>query len=306
VPEVLAHHLRLREGRVTRIARIPTRDLTADPANVRSSLGDLTELAASIKRLGQLQPLVVRESPTGLVVIDGHRRLAAAVSAGVPEVLCIVTGPTSESQATLIMLAAAMHRQLEPMDQARAFRRLREAGMSVAAISARTGYSGMTVRARLALLDLPDDAQRMVRDKKMTLREAGRLTKSRYACLKSDRSAWFTRSHRLALGLDCDHGDARTILGGVACGQCWEAAIRADERGELECAPPYDEVLVQRVLNGERLSMSRTDRLEAVRILARRGWSDARIAGQVRVSERQVIRDRQALDEPSRWKPGVA
>ena len=48
--------------------------------NLRRRVGNVTELAASVRSIGVLEPLLVTPSPEGFVVVAGHRRLAAARS----------------------------------------------------------------------------------------------------------------------------------------------------------------------------------------------------------------------------------
>lgn len=83
------------------------------------------------------------------------------------------------------------------------------------------------------------------------------------------------------------HPFASSGLGGVACGRCWEQAIRDDERAvllfelprEIEPDPDYvDQVAVDRVCAGERLPLTGPEQAAAVAVLARRGWACARIS----------------------------
>jgi ParB family transcriptional regulator, chromosome partitioning protein len=61
----------------------------ADPdGNIRSDLGDLTEMVASMKVVGVLEPLVVVAHPDGHRVLAGRRRAAAAAEAGLASVPC--------------------------------------------------------------------------------------------------------------------------------------------------------------------------------------------------------------------------
>ena len=62
--------------------------LTPHPANVRDDLGDLTDLADSIRENGILQPIVVQSVPAGggqFQIVAGHRRYAAARKAGLEQ-----------------------------------------------------------------------------------------------------------------------------------------------------------------------------------------------------------------------------
>lgn len=218
---------------------IPVERLRPNPANVRGDLGDLSELAASIRSKGLLQPLVVQQHAGGTwLVLDGHRRLAAAKLAGVRAVPCLATKPGDLNAQRATMLAAAMHKRLEPIEAARAFRALRDAGMSVTEIATQTGYAASTVSSRLRLLTLPEEAQDMVTAKELTVREATEFarqvqrTGTGTAALGALRTAWFGKGHALyaAVREACDHGDIRVMIAAAACGNCWEDAIRTDER----------------------------------------------------------------------------
>ncbi|WP_030526622.1 ParB/RepB/Spo0J family partition protein [Phycicoccus jejuensis] len=290
-------------GNVT-LRGVPIGDLVANAANVRDDATvDVEDLAASIRVQGILQPLIVNETGGRLVVTDGHRRLAAARLAQVPVLPCLVTTGRGKRDVVATMLATAMHKELTPLEQARAFRQLRNEGMVSVDIARATGYSAALVKARLLLLELPREAQDMVEDSTLTLRDATTLAKQVKAKrtgtvgTNAGRSAWFTRSHPLAASITCDHGDRRTIVGAVACGQCWEETIRAHERGELDVVPTHDETAVVRVLSGDLPEvLSRADRLEVVRRLVAQGASDHQIARRTGVTERQALRDRQHLD----------
>lgn len=214
--------------------------------NIRADLGDLGELAGSIAAHGLLQPILVADARDHLVTIDGHRRVAAARRAGLVTVPALVRSEQAGRKATVAtMLAAGLHKELAPVEQARAFKSLRDEGMTLGEMVRATGYAAATIRGRLLLLDLPDEVQDMVTQQEITLGVAVSLAKqvsakkSGSVSTSSRRSAWFTKAHRLALAVDaCEHGETRTLVGGVACGQCWEQAIRADERGELDTPPP--------------------------------------------------------------------
>jgi ParB family chromosome partitioning protein len=217
-------------------------DLRPHPTNVRTDLGDLTELAASITAVGLLQPLLVKPRPAGgWIVVDGNRRLGALQLTLVKRVLCVMREAGDSADDVAVMVAAALHKQLAPLDLAEAFKALRNRGMAVAQIARATGYATRTVASRLMLLDLPDEAQRMIVEKRLSLADAENLaetlavkphatTRARSAV----KSAWLTKNHPLAVaarsacaGL-AGHNGTRAMVGGVACGQCWEDAIRVD------------------------------------------------------------------------------
>ena len=78
--------------------------LTPHPDNPRKDLGDLTELAASIKENGVLQNLTVVPHEDGYRVIIGHRRLEAAKLAGLTEVPCVIVDMSPKEQVQTMLL----------------------------------------------------------------------------------------------------------------------------------------------------------------------------------------------------------
>ncbi|MHA6623903.1 hypothetical protein ACU61A_00705 [Pseudonocardia sichuanensis] len=84
----------------------------------------------------------------------------------------------------------------------------------------------------------------------------------------------------------------------VACGECWERAIRDDERAvvlfglprEIEPDPEYvDEVAVERAVAGHRPRLTPVEQSRAVAVLLRRGWSDSRIGEWLGIRVPRVI-----------------
>lgn len=293
------------------------------PANVRQDLGDLPELAASMREHGVQQPLVAQSDGVEgrWVLVDGERRYNPATMAGLPRVPCLILAAGTRDHTLTVMLASALHKRLEPLEHAAAFRALRNHGLSVAEIARRTGYSTSTVSSRLLLLDLPREAKEMVHDGRVTAQEAQGLARqvkakrSGVARVRAPKGVWFTANHRLqgSAADMCDHADARTQHAG-ACGQCWEEIIRADERGEVDVITRgrYDEVAVQRRIDGDhvvRLTPHETD--EAVRRLNHQGLSDPQIADRLGITDRTVLRLRQRTGVPATpataaFRPGAA
>lgn len=218
------------------LAQIPVSGIRPNPRNARQDLGDLSELAASIRAVGVMQPLVVTQRPSGWLLIDGHRRFAAAQLAGLAAVPCIAIRAGDESRDTALMLAAAMHKQLEPIERGRAFAKLRAQGLAVQEIARRTGYTAATVASSILLTTLPAEVTDKVESKEITVAQATtmarqlRTTPSASAVIRQPKGRYLTRTHRLAAAASgaCTHRETRQIIGGVACGQCWEHAIAFD------------------------------------------------------------------------------
>jgi ParB/RepB/Spo0J family partition protein len=92
------------------IKDIPLDSLYISPRNVRTDSGDLTELMASIKDIGVLEPILVRQKGEEYEVIAGRRRLEAARSIGLPTIPASVLDVT-DLQAIIISLIENIQRK---------------------------------------------------------------------------------------------------------------------------------------------------------------------------------------------------
>ncbi|RDD84347.1 ParB/RepB/Spo0J family partition protein [Streptomyces parvulus] len=155
--------------------------ISLNPDNPRSSLGDLTDLAGSLKTHGQKQAITVMnrdayvkanpdraadlEQDATYVVIDGSSRLAAAREAGLATIKVMVSDDEGNSSEELLesALVANIHRQdLEELDEARALQRLLAIHGSQTALAKRLHRSQGWVSQRLALLNLTPELQAQV------------------------------------------------------------------------------------------------------------------------------------------------
>lgn len=150
------------------------------PNNPRKDLGDLSELAESIKTNGIFQNLTVvpkdaifdkhsaigksedMGNPTGYTytVIIGHRRLAASKLAGLTEVPCVISSMSPKEQLATMLMENMQRNDLTVYEQAQGFQMMLNLGDSVKDISERTGFSSTTVRRRVKLLELDQEKLR--------------------------------------------------------------------------------------------------------------------------------------------------
>ena len=145
------------------IKNIPVRKLWAHPDNPRKDVGDVTELAESIKVNGVLQnltvvPLIGNISKTwdgeSYRVIIGHRRLAAAKLAGLEELPCAVVEMTEREQLSTMLTENMQRSDLTVYEQAQGFQMMLDMGDTVKDIAENYGFSTTTVRRRVKLLEL--------------------------------------------------------------------------------------------------------------------------------------------------------
>ena len=136
----------------------------------------LQELAASIRQVGILQPLTVRQRDGQYEVVSGNRRLMAARMAGLGEVPCILTEADTGDQA-LIALAENLQREdLHYLDEAELLREyLRHSGLSQAQGARRLGRSQSAVANKLRLLGHSQPVRQALREHGLSERHAREL-----------------------------------------------------------------------------------------------------------------------------------
>ena len=187
---------------------IPIDKLFPHPDNPRKDLGDLTEMAESIKANGVMQNLTVVPNiqttdeydrmldsdekysnayknhaihhafDGGYTVVIGHRRMAAAKEAGLTELPCVVVSMTYKEQIATMMTENVQRADLTVYEQAQGFRQLSmDLGMSVDTIAKQTGFSATTVRRRLKLCDLNQDTLKEVSGRQISMADLDRLDK---------------------------------------------------------------------------------------------------------------------------------
>ncbi len=106
------------------IESIPITKIEVGPHRQRSEQQDeqLQELAASIRRVGVLVPLIVVRKDDGFLLVAGHRRIAAATLANLSEVPAIIR-ESDKAEATEVSFAENFFRRdLSPVEQAAAIR----------------------------------------------------------------------------------------------------------------------------------------------------------------------------------------
>ncbi len=153
-------------GALPRLVEISIDSLYPHPQNPRRDLGDLSELAASIKAVGIRQPLTAVPEPGvpgAFRTVIGHRRRAAAVEAGLTVVPCIVDESLTPARQLELMLVENVQRSdLTAVEEADGYQGLLDLGLDVEAIAGKTGRSVSTVRRRLQLVALPADTRERV------------------------------------------------------------------------------------------------------------------------------------------------
>lgn len=146
------------------IVDIPIGLLVPNPHNPRRDVGDVTELAESIKAQGVKQNLLVvpytestgpNETRQVYRVVIGHRRLAAAKQAGLGSLPCKVEVLTEREEREIMILENTQRSDLKPIEEADAYQGLLDLGADIAEMAEKTGRSRSFVHQRLRIARIP-------------------------------------------------------------------------------------------------------------------------------------------------------
>ena len=154
-----------REVEQAEFLRVSVDEIRPNPDQPRSRFDDesLAELAASLKEVGVLQPIVVTAADDGYVLIAGERRWRAAKQAGLDSIPAVVRGADGDSTLVEALVENVQRRDLTPLEEAHAYKQLLEDyGMTQEQVAARVGKSRPAVSNTLRLLQLPGPIQTMV------------------------------------------------------------------------------------------------------------------------------------------------
>ena len=195
------------------IEMIPVEQLHHHPENPRLDLGDLTELAESIRANGVMQNLTVvrghrmskgewvaaaraegadkasaegsydpesAEVSDGYTVVIGNRRMEAAKMAGLAEVPCVVSDMDHRTQISSMLMENMQRADLTVYEQAQGFQMMMDLGFTPKEIGEKTGFGETTVRRRLKMAELDPKllaaaCEKKDRDRQITLFDFERL-----------------------------------------------------------------------------------------------------------------------------------
>lgn len=140
------------------IVNVGTEHIHPHPENPRKDLGDLSELAESLKKNGCLQNLTVvpiEGQPGEYYALIGNRRHGASKLAGIKELPCRIVEGMSQREQLSTMLEENMQRNdLTIYEQAQGFQLMLDLGETEDSIAEKTGFSKTTIRHRLNIAKL--------------------------------------------------------------------------------------------------------------------------------------------------------
>lgn len=158
-------------------ARIPLTEIVASKTNPRTSFTapDIAELAASIKKHGIFQPLLLRLHPSkkaAYELVDGERRFRAAKEAGLVEVPAVVGDFTDEEVMEIQIVSFLQRKDLTAIEEAQCFNTMLTKRYTHERIAEKVGRSVQYVRDRCRLLSLVKGAVELLQAKRIEVGHA--------------------------------------------------------------------------------------------------------------------------------------
>lgn len=130
---------------------------------------ELDELALSIEKDGLLQPILVREDADGYEIIAGERRWQASQLAGLKKVPVRIKEADDMKVLELALIENLQRSDLNPIEEAYGYKRMMERGnRTQSEVASAVSKGRSTIANALRLLDLPEDAQQMLYEEKIT------------------------------------------------------------------------------------------------------------------------------------------
>lgn len=213
------------------IQNIAISKLRNHPKNPRKDLGDLTELAESIKANGVFQNLTVvpwfnfdtgvgaddpkKQEELGYFVVIGNRRLAASKLAGLTELPCVISDMDYKTQVGTMLLENMQRSDLTVYEQAQGFQMMLDLGDTINIISDRTGFSETTIRRRIKMMDLNSKKFKEAVDRGATLMDFADLEKIQDLKLRNKVLEKFGTSnfkYELQSAIDKEKSEANAVI----------------------------------------------------------------------------------------------
>lgn len=155
--------------------KIPTAKILPNPEQPRSEIDPvyIASLAESLRQHGLINPIAVEEAGEHYILVDGECRWRAAVQAGWSEIEASVrpskNGAGSQERLTLAMVANLQRQDMNPIDEAKAFERLRKMGLAQAEVAQIVGVAQSYVSLRLRMLGLEPEIQDLYARRKLPI-----------------------------------------------------------------------------------------------------------------------------------------
>jgi ParB family chromosome partitioning protein len=143
---------------------IPVEDIDPNPNQPRQNVGDLSELIASIREKGVLEPILVRRRESRYQIVAGERRYRAAVEAGLPEIPAVIKELSDPEMMEVALIENLQRKDLTAFEEADGLKVLAEThGYTHEMMAEKLGKSRSTVTETLTLSSMPDRVRELCR-----------------------------------------------------------------------------------------------------------------------------------------------
>ena len=143
---------------------IPIEDIDPNPNQPRQTLGDLSELVASVREKGVLEPILVRPRGSRYQIIAGERRYRAACEVGLGEIPCIVRDTDDAEMMEIALIENLQRKDLSAFEEADGLRALAETyGYTHERMAEKIGRSRTSITETLSLTAMPEEVRNLCR-----------------------------------------------------------------------------------------------------------------------------------------------
>ena len=159
-----------KKSSVLQIQNLPLGNIKPDPKQPRKTFDEkqLQQLSDSIKEFGVLQPITVRKSGKGFIIVMGERRFRASKMANKQTIPCIVRNYENNAILEVQIIENLQRQDVEPTEEAEAIAYLSEK-YAPTEIAKRLGRTDNFIRQRLKLAGLIEGFKHFVRNGEMTI-----------------------------------------------------------------------------------------------------------------------------------------
>ena len=164
------------------VKQIPLAQIGANPDQPRKTFteSELSDLAASIKEKGVLQPILLRTvqgRPYLYEIVAGERRYRASKMAGLSEIPALVKTIDDNNAMEIALIENVQRENLNPIEEANAYKNLMECcDYEMADVSRLIGKSDSYIRNMLRLTSLPDSVKNLVEQGELSASHARTIT----------------------------------------------------------------------------------------------------------------------------------
>ena len=158
-----------------RVIDLPIDKITANLDQPRTRFNDATlrGLAESIQSVGLIEPIIVRKTEKGYLVVAGERRLRATKLLKQSTIKSIVIEANEEKNYTMALVENIQRENLNPIEEAKAYKTLIEKfNLKQVEVAKQVGKERATITNSLRLLNLSEEIQNDISDGRISLSHA--------------------------------------------------------------------------------------------------------------------------------------